>query len=89
MNWGRHPAIAFDERLQVGQVVEARFTSQDRAIRFAGRILALNERTARVESLRDGVNGQPKGHVFMIQRWASPLYSPNNGLFPAREEIKR
>lgn len=77
-----HPAISFDAALHVGQIVEARFTNSNRALRFRARILKLNERTARVEALEHGVNGWNEGHVFVIQRFSSKLWSANNGLYP-------
>jgi hypothetical protein len=82
MTWGVHPAITFDKALEVGQEVEARFTDNHQALRFPARIVALSERTARVESLEEGVNGQPAGHSFVIPRFPAPLWSQNNGLFP-------
>jgi hypothetical protein len=80
---GRHPGFAFDEALHVGQQIEARFTNHNRAIRFRGRILKLSEHTALVESLDDGVNGWAAGHVFVVQRFSSPLGCDNNdAIFP-------
>lgn len=84
-----HPAIEFDAALHVGQIVEARFTNNNRALRFRARILKLNDRTARVEALEHGVNGWDAGHVFVIQRFSSKTWSHNNGLYPVSVEAEK
>jgi hypothetical protein len=80
MTWGVHPAITYDKSLEVGQVVEARFTDDHQAVCFPARIVSLSEHTALVESLEESVNGLAR--EFVIQRFSSPLWSRNNGLYP-------
>lgn len=82
MNWGVHPAVGFDRSLAIGQEVEARFKSEGRLIRLRARITKLSRYTAQVESLTDDVNECPAGHVLEIPRFASPEWSPKDGLFP-------
>jgi hypothetical protein len=83
---GRHPAIDFDARLHIGQVIEGRYLDPAKGdaqwIRtFRGRILRLGQLTARVGAL-ESVGGWDAGHVFVLPRFASPLWSEHNGMFP-------
>jgi hypothetical protein len=80
MTWGKHPAIAYDATLRVGQVHEARTVQNNTELRFRARIVKLERATARVESL--GLDDRPMGEVFMIPRWPSGDWSPHTGLFP-------
>jgi hypothetical protein len=81
---GRHPAIDFDARLHIGQVVEIRFPypgAKNNVQRIRGRILRLGKLTARVEAIERVFDWRP-GHVFVLPRFASPLWSEENGMFP-------
>jgi phosphoglycerate-specific signal transduction histidine kinase len=70
--------------VNVGDVVEARFTNSGNRIVFPGRIAKVNQNTVRVASLTDGVQGWGAGHEFVIPRHSNPLSTVNNGIYPMR-----
>lgn len=72
--------IPYNE-LKIGMVVEARFTNSGRNISFKGEIVKINVCTARVKSLKDGVQCWERGHEFIIFTELNPLASVNNGMF--------
>lgn len=80
---GRHPAIDFDLALRISQEVEVRLYGIETP--FRGRIIRLGKITARVEAL-EAVGDWRPGHVFVVPRWNSPLWTEHYGMFPARRE---
>lgn len=62
----------------VGDEVTAKFTNNNHFITFRGKIVGVTKNYYKVESLDDGVQGWPKGHMFRIATPLAKIHSANN-----------
>jgi hypothetical protein len=73
--------IEFQDRLQYGDCVLAKWTNSGRFYQTEARVVKVNLRSLRVELLKD-YEGYTKGWVITLAKYPANKWSRNNGVFP-------